>query len=205
VLRPLPANIAAALQYSQLTPAFFISAEFAQGTGSVTLYAWTGQGSYTYANNTYSGIGSILTISTIESAADSSAGITARNLVVTLSGLDPILGAAAESNFMQGAALTISLALFNPAGAMLAAPVQIFGGRLDTASLTGDGKQSTISFSIENFLVDLNRSRERLLTPGDIHIEHPLDQAFSFVYDVASFVIYFRSQPAKTNNQVSSG
>lgn len=203
MLRPLPANIARALQYSQITPAFFVAAEFAQGTGSTFVYAWTGAGNYTVFGNAYSGIGSVLTISAIETGADGSASITARNVTIAVSGLDPILATEAQSDFLQGGSLTIAMALFDPAGNMIAVPVTIFSGQMDTASLTGDGKQSTITFSIENRLVDLQRSHERLYTPADISVDHPLDMAFSFVYDVAQVPIYFGSAPGQTNNQVN--
>jgi hypothetical protein len=203
MLRPLSATIAAALQYPNLQPAFFISAQFNDGPTPTTIYAWNGVGNYVLNSNTYSGLGSVLSISVIETAADGSSGITARNVVLTVSGLDPILANAAESNFLQGGALTISLALFDPSGNMIAIPSQIFGGQMDTASLSGDGKQSTISFSIENRLVDLNRSRERLYTPADVRIEHPLDMAFFAIYDVSQIPVYFGSQPSKTNNQIN--
>jgi hypothetical protein len=192
-----------ALQYPQITPAFFLSAEFSEGVGSTNVYAWTGNGSYITLGNTYSGIGSVLSISAIETGADGSNGITARNVTVTVSGLDPILATSAQTQFLQGGALTISLALFDATGAILSDPVIIFGGQLDQATLSGDGRQSTITFNVENRLVDLNRSRERLYTPSDVHIEHPADAAFNFVYDLSQTPIYFGSTPAQINNAVA--
>lgn len=203
MLRVFNSSVQQALQFPQVTPAFFVSAEFAQGSGVQTLYAWSGVGNVSAAGVTWGGLGSLMSISTIEEGADSAQGITARNITVTVSGLDPQWANTIRKNFIQGGLLTISLALFAPNGTMITIPAQIFGGQMDTASVTGNGVNSTITLNVENRLVDLNRSRERLLTPSDIQLDHPLDQSCTFVFDVAQTPIYFGSAPAKTNNQVS--
>jgi hypothetical protein len=202
MLRVFNSIVQSAIQYPQVSPAFFVSAEFAQGSGIQTLYAWNGVGNVTVGGITYGGLGSLMAISTIEGGVEGTNGISARNITVTVSGLDPQWANTIRKNFIQGGLLTISLALFSPNGTIITTPAQIFGGQMDTASVSGNGQNSTITLNIENRLIDLNRSRERLLTPSDIQLDHPLDQSCAFVFDVAQTPIYFGSAPAKTNNQI---
>ena len=205
MLRPLSALQAQALCFPDIRPAFFLAAQFAQGSGTQTIYCWNGRGNYTVSGIEYTGIGSLMQVSQIENAPDGAAGITARNVTLTLSGFDPVMLAAGLNDFLQGGYLYISIAFFDPSGNIITLPSVCFAGQMDVLSVSGNGASTTITVSAENVLVDLNRSRERLYTNADIHQEHPLDQCCSFVVDVAQIPLYFGSAPSKVNNGVSAG
>ena len=78
--RPMSSDMLAAIQAAQVLPAIFIQAQFLTGT----VYIWSGYGNISWNGHTWSGVGTLLSISPI----DEGSNIEARGISIGLSGLD---------------------------------------------------------------------------------------------------------------------
>ena len=198
MLRPLNSLVRACIVRPNVPYRFFFHAQFAQGTGVLDVYFWSGIGNVTVGGITYTGAGSLLTMSPIETAPDGAASIYARNVEFTLSGLDPILASESLNDFLQGAPVTVAIAYYDAQGNMQGLPVIAWQGRMDLAKVASDGSTSSISISAENVLVDLQRSREKFYIPSDTGN----DPIFAFVWDLQSKPWYFGTKAGSKNNTV---
>ena len=158
-----------------LQPFLAIKAEF--DSGDVRL--WGGYGDLTIGGEEYIGGGSLLSISGIEETSE----IAARGASVVLAGLDPaIISIALEENY-QNRACTIFIGTLTDAGAVEDS-YTLFRGRIDQMSIEESGETASISVSIENRLIDLERPRIRRFTNEDQQALYPGDTGFSFVNDL---------------------
>ena len=58
---------------------------------------------------------------------------------------------------------------------------QVFAGRMDTMNIQEDGTTASISITIENVLIDLERARTRKLTDEEQRKRYPGDNSLSNV------------------------
>ena len=152
------------------------------GTGTASespneLNVWTGMGDLTYDSETYTGLGDLLTISEIKETSD----VSATGINVSLTGVKSSLIAVAKNHEYQGRELTVRLGAFDDSGSLIADPVIIFSGFMDTMTIAEAGEYSTITIAVENKLVAFERSRVRRYTAEDQKIEHPTDKGFEYV------------------------
>ena len=152
------------------------------GTGSASespseLNVWTGMGDLTYDSETYTGLGDLLSISEIKETSD----VSATGINVALTGVKSSLIAVAKNHEYQGRELTVRLGAFDDSGSLIADPVIIFSGFMDTMTISEAGEYSTITISVENKLVAFERSRVRRYTAEDQKIDHPTDKGFEYV------------------------
>ena len=142
---------------------------------------------------TYTGLGDLLSISDIKETSD----ISATGINVSLSGVKTSLIAIAKNQDYQGRELTVRLGAFNETGSLIADPVIIFSGFMDTMTIAEAGSYSTISIAVENKLVALERAKVRRYTAEDQKIEHPTDKGFEFVTSIVQKEIFWgRPSPA---------
>ena len=140
-----------------VAPFFAVSAEFPSGT----VRLWAGGGSLTFGGNTYEGVGEFLSIEAITETVDGSAN----GVALTLSGIPTDIQSPILDDDYQGNAAEVFLGCFDPNdGSILADPVTIFRGHMDTDTVKEDGKTSSIVLRVENRIVDLLRSREHRYT-----------------------------------------
>ena len=142
------------------------------------LNMWSGLGDLVYDGETY--LGDLLSISSVKETAD----ISASGLNVMLAGVKSSLVAVAKNQDYQGRPLTLSFGAFNDLGDLVADPVVVFSGFMDTMTIAETGDYSTISIAVENKLIAFERSKIRRYTAEDQKIDHPTDKGFEFVSNI---------------------
>src|SRR5579872_2803700 len=90
-----------AIQATELLPAVFVQ----MGFNGVSVYLWSGVGSITWNSQTWTGLGSLLRITTAEDAAT----VEARGITITLSALDAALLPDCLNDFQLGLPVTVYL------------------------------------------------------------------------------------------------
>ena len=158
-------------------PAYFVRMVFDSGESPNVLNIWNGIGDLAYGGNTYTGTGDLLSISQITETAD----IQASGINVSLAGVKSSLIVIAKDHEYQGRPLTVSLGAFDASGSLIADPVIVFSGFMDTMTIAESGQFSTISIAVENKLISFERSKVRRYTAEDQKIDHPTDKGFEFV------------------------
>ena len=158
-------------------PAYFVRMVFDSGESPNVLNIWNGIGDLAYGGNTYTGTGDLLSISQITETAD----IQASGINVSLAGVKSSLIVIAKDHDYQGRPLTVSLGAFDASGSLIADPVIVFSGFMDTMTISESGQYSTISIAVENKLIAFERSKVRRYTAEDQKIDHPTDKGFEFV------------------------
>lgn len=129
------------------------------------------------AGETYLGIGGLGGIS----ASEESAELRSYGLTLQLSGIPRDAVALALAETYQGRRATVWEVLFHrDAYTVLADPVIVFRGRMDTMKVTL-GATATVVVSCENRLSDWERPRLRRYTDEDQQDLHPGDRGFGFV------------------------
>lgn len=121
--------------------------------------AWSGIGPKTISGQTYIGAGTLGTIAAIaDTSTDGLRGLIAERIEMTLSGLpvEPKLLTELVDYQHQGSAVTILAVLLDATDAVVADPVTIFSGQVDTMSYKLDETLS-ISLTAENFLAYMFR------------------------------------------------
>jgi hypothetical protein len=131
---------------------------------------------YFWNGNNYLGIGNLGSIDAISEGS----ALQMYGCSLTLSGIPPELIAEAFSNNYQGRAATIWLAPLTADYALIANPVIVFAGRMDTMDIQL-GASATITLSVESRLVDWERPRIRRYNDADQKSEFPSDMGFQYV------------------------
>jgi hypothetical protein len=171
--RELTSTIQAACAAQQVIPAYLVELIF----DSAPLRMWGGRGNLTWWGRTFTGTGDFGGISAISETAK----IEANGIDLSLSGIPSQMISLALAEPYRGRRVYVWLAFFSTTtGALLADPVPVFAGRMDTMRISDSGQTSTISVSCESKLIDLERARERRYThedqqdlyPGDLGLEY---------------------------------
>ena len=179
-------------------PAYFVRMVF----DSSVLNIWNGIGDLAFGGNTYTGTGDLLSISQITETSD----IQATGINVSLTGIKTSFIAMAKDQDYQGRALTVSLGAFDASGSLIADPVIVFSGFMDTMTISENGAYSTISISVENKLIAFERSKVRRYTAEDQKIDHPTDKGFEFVTAIVQKdIIWGRPTGASGGGQGTPG
>jgi len=170
--RDLTAGMSTGVQAGELRPILFFEGEFASGTVNLC----TAQLGVSWDGKTWAGLGSLISMSNIEENTD----ITATNVTVNLSGVDPATVSLAIDEARQNLPGKVWVGLVDTDGSIIADPYLAFVGRLDVPEITDGQDTCTVSITYENILVDLLRPREwrythesqQTLSPGDLGFEY---------------------------------
>lgn len=182
---------------TNVRPAIFVAADFVDGT----VYVWNGLGSIDWNGHTWTGIGSLGSVSTIEEGAN----VQARGATLTLSGLDPAILTEVMTQYKVTAPVTIWLGLFDTDGDLIPDPVISFSGRMDQPTLTVTGPSGTLNINCENRLLDMNISVEKRYSDQDQKLDFPDDRGFEWVNAIQSITIFWGRHPTAQNNFSSQG
>lgn len=172
-MRNLSTEMQAVSTAEVVRPIIFVECEF--DSGDINL--WNGVGSLSYVGKNYIGAGNLLAVEPVSESTD----LRANGTSVTLSGLNNTLVGLAKDEDYQGRALTVKLGAMDENNDVIADPVIMFSGFMDTMMLTESGESSTITIDVENKLIQMDRARVRRFTDNDQRIDHPNDDGFSFV------------------------
>jgi hypothetical protein len=191
-MRDMTSAYLAAISSAMLRPALFVQATFVSGP----LYVWSGMGPITWNGQTWIGVGTLGTVSTIEEGST----VSAKGVTLTLSGLDPTLLEDVMEEFQVGLPALVYLGVFDATGALIADPVCCFSGRMDQPTIDISGTTASIAINCENRLVEMNVSVERRYTDEDQQLDYPGDLGFQFVNGIQDAQIYFGRSPSSKNN-----
>jgi hypothetical protein len=183
-------------------PAYFVRMVFDSGESPNVLNLWSGVGDLAYGGNTYTGVGDLLSISSVAESSD----ISATGINVAITGIKSSFIVIAKDHEYQGRPLSVSLGAFDVNGALIADPLIVFSGFMDTMKIAESGSTSTITISVENKLIAFERSRVRRYTAEDQKIDHPTDKGFEFVTAIVEKeIIWGRSTGTSGGSSGSSG
>lgn len=171
--RDLTVSMLSAIAAGTVRPVLFYEGQYE--TGTVRL--WTGVGPIAWNGQTWTGAGSLLSVSSIDEVSE----VSAVGFSVSLTGLTSALLALNLSAARQGLPGRVWFGAFDAAGAVIADPFNSFSGRLDVPDIAEDGERATITVKYESRLIDLDKTRERRYTHEDQQIDYPGDQGFAFV------------------------
>ena len=181
-------------------PAYFVRMVFDSGESPNVLNLWSGVGDLAYGGNTYTGVGDLLSISSIDETSD----ISASGINVAITGIKSSFLVIAKNHEYQGRPLSVSLGAFDDNGALIADPVIVFSGFMDTMTIAESGSTSTIKISVENKLISFERSKVRRYTAEDQKIDYPTDKGFEFVTAIVEKeIIWGRPSPTSGADNVN--
>ena len=181
-------------------PAYFVRMVFDSGENPNVLNLWSGVGDLAYGGNTYTGVGDLLSISSIAETSD----ISASGINVAITGIKSSFLVIAKNHEYQGRPLSVSLGAFDDNGALIADPVIVFSGFMDTMTIAESGSTATIKISVENKLISFERSKVRRYTAEDQKIDHPTDKGFEFVTAIVEKeIIWGRPSPTSGADTVN--
>lgn len=183
----------AAVQSTNIRPAFFVEAHFVNGP----IYVWTGRGSIVWGGHTWIGVGTLGSISTIEEGST----IDAKGITITMSGIDSSLLADILTEFQVGLPCIVYLGLFDETLTLIDDPYKSWAGRMDQPTIDVDGQTCTISINCENRLVEMNVAVDRRYTNEDQQLDYPGDRGMEFVSSIQDVTIYWGRTPSSINNQ----
>jgi hypothetical protein len=158
---------------------------------STPLRLCTGRWALTWSSVTYTAVGRL---GTVEAAQESAAG--PKPLSLRLSGVPASMRSVALQENVQGKAVTVSLAIFDPETYQIADACLEWAGTLDVMDWADDGTTGVITVSAESAGVDLLRGvpvrythqdQQRLFS-GDLGFQYVIDQGEKTItWPAASF------------------
>ena len=169
--RIVPSSILTALSQPEVQP--FYAVEFSFDSG--TLRFWSGYGDRVIQGQTYTGTGSLLSISGMEEAAD----MSAKSSTVSMSGIPGELVSLALQESYQNRPCRILFGVVNSTDI-----VESFAGFMDKMSIEDSGDTATITMSIESKWVKLDRLIARRYTSESQKSRYATDTFFDFVADL---------------------
>ena len=152
--RSLPTSITTALAADVIQPFFAIDLLFDTDPelGTEPIYLWNGIGTKTINSKAYAGAGEFLQIEPIEETGD----ISARGATISLSGIDNSAGSLfvqALNTPYQGRECKIYFGVMDSPTDY----IEIFSGYMDQMNIDEGPDTSTITLTVENKLVALER------------------------------------------------
>lgn len=171
--RDITTDLAAALGTGELRPAIFFEGAFPSGMVRI----WTGPTAIDWDGKSWTGVGVLLGLGTLEETSD----VVAAGTKVSLAGVPLDLVSLAIDEARQGSPGRIWLALLTKDRRIIADPVQAFSGRLDVPEIAEDGQSCRITISYENRLIDLGVARSWRYTHESQQVLHPGDRGFEHV------------------------
>ncbi len=182
-MRTLTTDVANALAAENATPVLFTELDFASGF----LRMHTGVGTMTVEGNSYTGVGTLGQVETIEESAE----LQAYGLRLGLSGVPNTLVGTALTEDYQGRAVRVFVGVLNASHALIASPVLVFAGRMDNMQITLGPETASISLNAENRLIDWDRPRVRRYNNADQQAEYTGDRGFEFVEQMVNKTLFW--------------
>ena len=185
--RTLTSAMQAVATSEVVRPIVLVQCDFDSGA----LNLWNGIGNLTVSSVDYVGAGTLLSISTMKESAD----LAANGMTVTLSGItEPLISKARDEDY-QGRELKVLLGAMDSTNSIIASPVILFSGFMDTMTIQDSAETATISVSVENRLIEFQRNRIRRYTSEDQKIDYPTDKGLEFVAEISEKeIVWGRTQ-----------
>ena len=174
-------------------------------SGAVRL--WNGLTDLVYDSDTYTGAGTLLSVSTVEDTAD----ISARGITISLSGISAsIMSLALDEKYQNRTAnvyfgiigvpdllktesgdyfVDFDLINFDVSDSDRNEYVPIFTGLMDQMTIADSGDTLNIGLTVESRMIDLERPRIWRYTSEDQKRVYPNDKGFDYVNDLQTKTI----------------
>lgn len=178
--RNLPAAVTTAIAQKEVLPFLAIDIDFTSGP----LYLWSGYGNIIDASKTYLGAGELVNISSV----DETSQIQANGASISLSGIPSSYIALALTEPYQGVPCRI---YFGTTTAGVNTFYQIFAGSVDQMNISENASLCSITVTIENALIKLERPVIRRYTDQDQKSRYPNDRGLEFVAALQDKTIYW--------------
>lgn len=189
--RDITAGVQSAISATEVQPIIFFEGSFSSGS----VYVWSGYGDLIWDGNTYSGVGTLGSISSVSESSE----ISAKGITVSMSGIPSDLISLVLGDVRQGAVGKIHLGFLNSSNSLIDDPILMFEGKLDVPSIQEGGDTSTITLSYESRLIDLQRARESRYTNEDQQRAFAGDLGCEFVASLQEKQITWgKADPVKT-------
>jgi hypothetical protein len=172
--RNIPSAMLAAITAPQWNPAIFVQMAFS----STTVYVWSGIGTISWNGNTWTGLGSLLSIGNV---MEDGATVEARGIVITLSGLNSTLLPNVIGEVQLGLPVTVWLGALSAAKTVIASPLILWSGGIDQPTISVSGETATMAIACENLLVSMNVPVDRRYNAIDLQSQWPKDLGLLFV------------------------
>jgi len=171
--RVLSSNMATEFASDTLSPIVLVKFDF----DTLPLYLWSGVGDLDWDSETWTGAGNLMSFGSLEETTE----VRAIGTSITLNGLNQSVISAALTEDYQGRTATIWLGAMDESGNVVSDPVIIFGGRMDVMTIEEGAEDVSINITVENRLIDFERTKIRRYTDQDQKIDYPNDKGFEFV------------------------
>ena len=148
--------------------------------GAEVLRLWTGQGTLNYNGVDWYGTGQLLSFDTIEETSE----IAAKGATVTLSGVPTEVVTLALTEPYQGRKANIYFGVHVDGEDDTTSLTQIFSGYMDQMNIEEGADNSTITLTVENKLIDLEKPRTARFTSTYQKTLFPNDRGLEFVEDL---------------------
>ena len=168
------------LTSSVLEPFLAVNMQFRNGA----VYLWTGFGDITIDGNTYTGSGTLMTVSPVKETAN----VTANGASVVLSGIPSDTLSVALNEDYQNRSCTIYMGCLS-SGAVVADPYPIFSGLMDVMSIDEGTETVSINLSVESRLINLEKQTNKRYTSEEQKAVYPDDLGLDFVVDLQDMPI----------------
>lgn len=175
--RSLTSGMQTAVTADLVRPITLVQCAFDSGN----LNLWSGIGDLTVDSVDYVGAGSLLSIGEITESSE----LSANGITVTLSGVTSPLITKARDEDYQGRELKVLLGAMDASNGVISDPVVIFSGFMDVMVINESGETATIQVTVENRLIEFEKTRIRRYTAEDQKIEYPNDKGLEFVAEMA--------------------
>ena len=190
--RGLSSGMEAMAIASDVRPLILVEALFDSNAPTSYLYLWNGIGGLSYDGKTYIGAGNLLSISSVSENVE----LRASGITVQLSGISDPLLAKAKTEDYQGRELVVKLGGFDSNDNVISSPTVIFSGFMDTMTINESGETGTIAVTVENRLIEFEKTRVRRYTDNDQRIEYPNDDGLEYVSQIQEKAIVWGDKDA---------
>jgi len=201
--KPISTGFDSVLQGDVVRPIILVEMLF--DSGAVRL--WNGLTDLIYDGDTYTGAGTLLSISTVEDTAD----ISARGITISLSGISAsIMSLALDEKYQNRTAnvyfgiigvpdllltqageyiVDIDLINYDVSSSDRNEYIPIFTGLMDQMTIADAGETLNIGLTVESRMIDLERPRVWRYTSEDQKRVYPNDKGFDYVNDLQTKTI----------------
>lgn len=177
--RDISASLLATLNDKVVYPFFAVDINFDSGP----LYVWSGYGNLVIGGKTYLGAGQLLSVSSVGESTE----MEAKGASLVLSGVPSSFLALALTEPYQGRECRIYFGMTdNPSDY-----TEVFSGELDQMNVSEEADSATISVTVENILIKLERPIIRRLTDQDQKSRYPNDRGLEYVASLQDKEIFW--------------
>jgi hypothetical protein len=175
--RDIPSSIVTALESGEFSPFYAVELNFYNGEtdAAAPMYLWTGQGNLSANSKTYVGAGDLLSVGNIAEAAE----LKATGLNLSLTGVPDALLTAALAHEYSGRDCKVYFGIMGNQNL-----VEVFTGYMDTMTINDGPDASGITLTVENRLIDLERTNPFRYTQESHKTLYSNDTFFSYVSDL---------------------